>query len=83
MRRLGGRIGNWLTPPQGNLLLERSDIATLRGKRNDAILAMLIACGLRRGAPLSLAMDSIQVRQEHWVIADMKGRGGSPAPSRC
>jgi site-specific recombinase XerD len=47
VRRLGVRVGNWLTPAQGKLLLERSDTATLRGKRNHAILAMLIGCGLR------------------------------------
>ena len=75
-RRLGVRMGNWLTPGQGKLQLERSDIATLRGKRNHAILAMLVGCGLRRGELLSLAMDSIQVREEHWVIADLKGKAG-------
>jgi integrase len=77
VRRLGVRVGNWLTPAQGRLLLERSDTATLRGKRNHAILAMLIGCGLRRGELLSLAMDSIQVREEHWVIADPEGQGGT------
>lgn len=45
---------------------------------------MLIGCGLRRGELLSLAMDSIQVRDEHWVIADLKGKAGrvraAPAP---
>jgi len=76
VRRLGIRVGNWLTPAQGKLLLEQSDTATLRGKRNHAILAMLIGCGLRRGELLSLAMDSIQVREEHWVIADLKGKAG-------
>jgi integrase len=69
-------VGNWLTPAQGKLLLERSDTAALWGKRNHAILAMLIGCGLRRSELLSLAMDSIQVRKEHWVIADLKGRAG-------
>ena len=76
VRRLGVRVGNWLSPAQGKLLLERSDTATLRGKRNHAIVAMLIGCGLRRGELLSLAMDSIQVRDEHWVIADLIGKGG-------
>jgi integrase len=76
VRRLGVRVGNWLTPAQGKLLLERSDIATLRGKRNHSIPAMLIGCGLRRGELLSLAMDSIRVREEHWVIADLKGKAG-------
>ena len=76
VRRLGVRVGNWLTPAQGKLLLERSDTATLRGKRNHAILAMLLGCGLRRGELLSLAMASIQVRDDHWVIADLKGKAG-------
>jgi integrase len=76
VRRLGVRVGNWLTPAQGKLLLERSDTATLRGKRNHAIVARRIGCGLRRGELLSLAMDSIQVRDEHWVIADLIGKGG-------
>jgi integrase len=73
----------WCPPEQlahprlgARFLLERSDIATLRGKRNHAILAMLIGCGLRRGELLSLAMDSIRVREEHWAIADLKGKAG-------
>jgi len=37
---------------------------------------MPIDGGLRRGELLSLAMDSIQVREEHWVIADLKGKAG-------
>ena len=76
VRRLGVRVGNWLTPAQGKLLLQRSDIDTLRGKRNHAILAMLIGCGLRRGELLALALNSIQLREEHWVIADLIGKGG-------
>ena len=37
---------------------------------------MLIGCGLRRGELLSLAMDSIQVREQHWVIADRRAKAG-------
>jgi integrase len=37
---------------------------------------MLIGCGLRRGELLSLAIDSIQLREEHRVIVDLKGKGG-------
>jgi site-specific recombinase XerC len=48
----------------------------LRGKRNHAILAMLIGCGLRRGELLALALNSIQLREERWVIADLIGKGG-------
>ena len=46
-KRLGVRIGNWLTIDQSRTLLSKpSD--SLRGKRDRAILALLIGCGLRR-----------------------------------
>src|SRR5438067_7722057 len=48
VRRLGVRVGNWLTAEQGKRLLEAGNAETLRGKRNSAMLAMLIGCGLRR-----------------------------------
>jgi len=37
---------------------------------------MLIGCGLRRGELLALRVDSIQLREEHWVIADLVGKAG-------
>jgi len=40
------------------------------------MLAMLIGCGLRRGELLALTLESIQQREEHWVIADLVGEGG-------
>jgi len=76
VRRLGVRVGNWLTAEQGKQLLEAADTDTLRGKRNHAMLALLIGCGLRRAELLGLTMSSIQLREEHWVIADMVGKGG-------
>ncbi len=48
----------------------------LRGKRNHAMLSLLIECGLRRAELLGLAMSSIQLREEHWVIADLVGKEG-------
>jgi hypothetical protein len=46
---------------------------------------MLIGCGLRRGELLSLCVDSIQSREERWVIADLLGKAGHirtvPIPS--
>ncbi len=41
-----------------------------------AMLAMLIGCGLRRGELLALTLESVQQREEHWVIADLVGKGG-------
>jgi len=76
VRRLGVRIGNWRTAEQGKRLLEATGADTLRSKRNRAMLSLLIGCGLRRAELLGLTMNSIQVREEHWVIADLVGKGG-------
>jgi integrase len=76
VRRIGVRIGNWLTAEQSKRLLASGDRDSLPGKRNYAMLAMLIGCGLRRGELLALRADSIQLREEHWVIADLLGKAG-------
>ena len=76
VRRIGVRVGNWLTVKQGKRLLANAEIDSLRGKRNYAILAMLIGCGLRHGELFPLCVDAIQLREEHWVIADLLGKAG-------
>ena len=40
------------------------------------MVAMLIGCGLRRAELLALTLESLQQREEHWVIADLVGKGG-------
>jgi integrase len=85
VRRLGVRVGNWLTADQGRRLLDTPTLDTLREQRNRAMLAMLIGCGLRRGELLALTMEAIQQREERWVIADVNGKAGHirtvPVPS--
>src|SRR3954464_4979318 len=76
VRRIGVRVGNWLTAEQGKRLLGNAERESLRGMRNYAILAMLIGCGLRRGELLGLRVESIQLREERWVIADLLGKAG-------
>src|SRR5207253_8165987 len=66
-KRLGVRIGNWLTLEQAKALLRSSDSATLREKRDRAILAVLIGCGLRRAELVSLKKQDFQIREDHWV----------------
>jgi site-specific recombinase XerD len=76
VRRIGVRIGNWLTHEQGRRLLECAVPTTARHLRDHAMIAMLIGCGLRRAELLALHLESIQQREEHWVITDLVGKAG-------
>jgi len=50
------------------------------------MVALLLGCGLRRGEVLALELQSVQQREERWVIADLLGKGGHvgtvPMPHR-
>src|SRR5881398_1813584 len=48
VKKHGVRIGNWLTAEQGRRLLAAFDNGCLRGKRDYAMVAILLGCGLRR-----------------------------------
>jgi site-specific recombinase XerD len=48
IRQQGTRLGNWLTREQAKELLAVPDRSTLKGKRDYAILALLVGCALRR-----------------------------------
>lgn len=75
MKRLGQPVGNWLTAQQGRQLLSTSEGKTLRGKRDRAMLALLLGCGLRRSELVDLKSDQIQRREDLWVIVDLIGKG--------
>ena len=45
----GARMGNWLSLTQAQELLDAPDGSTLKGKRDVAMLAVLLGAGLRRG----------------------------------
>jgi site-specific recombinase XerD len=76
VKRLGWRIGNWLTGDQTQELLNAISQRTLRGRRDAAMIGLLIGCGLRRSETVNLRLDQLQSRQNHWVIVDMIGKGG-------
>jgi len=40
------------------------------------MLAMLFGCGFRRSELVSLELDDIQMRQGHWAVVDLIGKGG-------
>lgn len=85
IRREGTRIGNWLTISQAEQLIKTPDTVTLKGKRDRALLAVLIGCGLRREEAALLMLENIQQREARWVIVDMRGKGrrvrSVPVPS--
>ena len=76
VKKIGVRLGNWLTAEQGHALWHAPDHQRLKGKRDRALLALLLACGLRRHEAVALRLEDLQQREEHWAIVDMVGKGG-------
>jgi site-specific recombinase XerD len=76
VKKLGVRLGNWLTPEQGKAVWQAPDRERLRGKRDRALLAILLAGGLRRHEIAELTVDHLQQREGHWAIVELAGKGG-------
>jgi site-specific recombinase XerD len=85
VKREGTRTGNWLTLSQAETFINSPDVATLKGRRDRALLAIMIGSGLRREETASLTLEHIQQREGRWVIVDLIGEGGRmrtvPMPS--
>jgi integrase len=76
VRREGRRTGNWLTKEQARALLSVPDSRTFTGKRDRALLAVLLGTGLRRNEARDLAMEHVQMRDARWCIVDLVGKQG-------
>ena len=76
LRQSGSRLGNWLTREQARDLLAVPDRDTLKGKRDYSILALLVGCGLRRAELAVLGVEILEMRENRWVLADLRGKGG-------
>ena len=72
----GARMGKWLSRTQAQELLDAPDASTLKGKRDVALLAVLLGAGLRRGEVAALTVEHIQQRDGRWVIVDLLGKHG-------
>jgi site-specific recombinase XerD len=67
-KKLGMRLGNWLTADEARSLWQLPNMHTVKGKRDRAILAVLLGCGLRRRELIDLSFDHIQtVPMPAWV----------------
>ncbi len=75
-KKLGTRLGNWLTPVEAQSLLRLPTADTVAGKRDRAMLSIMLGCGLRRRELAELRVSHLQRRENHWAIVDMVGKGG-------
>jgi site-specific recombinase XerD len=73
-KNLGVRLGNWLTTDQARALWQVPDANTLKGKRDRALLGLLLGCGLRRKEAAELDLVRLQRRDDHWAIVDLVGK---------
>jgi site-specific recombinase XerD len=76
VKQLGFRSGNWLSTEQSSEVLKHAYGDSMRAKRDYAMLAMLFGCGFRRSELVGLELDDIQMRQGHWAVVDLIGKGG-------
>ena len=76
VKKLGLRLGNWLSAEQGQALWQAPVRERMKGKRDRALLAVLLACGLRRHELASLTVGHLQQREGHWAIVDLRGKAG-------
>lgn len=74
-KRLGVRAGNWLTREQAEQLLALPDRKTHKGKRDLALLSLLVGSGLRREELAGLRIEEIQQRDGRWCVVDLAGKG--------
>ena len=75
VKKLGVRLGNWLTAEQGQALWQAPDCDRLKGKRDRALLALLLACGLRRHEAVVLMGKGGHVRTvpvPDWVRSELE-----------
>ncbi len=71
----GVRSGRWLTIGQVRQLMSLPDRQTVRGRRDAAVLALLIGCGLRREEACGLTVDQLAQYPDGWRLVNLVGKG--------
>jgi site-specific recombinase XerD len=69
------RAGHWLTANQAFDLLDVPDRSTYWGKRDAAILSLMLGCGLRRAEMAAMRWTHYQTREDRPCLVDFKGKG--------
>ena len=75
-KTLGARLGNWLAVQQAQALLSAPEPTTLKGRRDQAMLAAMLGAGLRRSEVAALTVEHLQQREGRWVVVDLVGKHG-------
>lgn len=75
VKQRGVRMGHWLSREQAQQLVDAPDPETMQGKRDRALLALLLGCGLRRSEAATAKHDQIQMRDKRWLIVNLVGKG--------
>lgn len=70
------KVAPSLTQGQAQQLLLLPDVTTMKGKRDQALLSLLLGCGLRRSELAAVSLEQIEQRDGRWVIAGLIGKGG-------
>lgn len=74
VRSQGQRTGNWLSHEDSQKLLLSTDPATLKGRRDRAILAVFLGCMVRRSEIAKLTWEHLVEREGTWRIENLLGK---------
>ena len=69
-----------LTPAQGAALMMQPDVSTLRGRRDVAIIALMLATGLREGEIVKLVVDDLY--ETYGGVPALRVQSGKGAKAR-
>jgi hypothetical protein len=80
---LGGRLAIGLTGKQAQQLMNAASQNTLRGRRDGAMLGLLLGCGLRRSEVVGLRLDQLQFEGEPLGHCRFGGQGRTDSNGAC